>query len=293
MNFNNIDKQTNITQHGENNVQINVFSSTTQYLKGNPFKPPQPREGGLFGRKDELEKLHELLQNGKNVCVVSGMGGIGKTGLVREYANLPECTSLFTGGVYYIDVRDRENIAGEIIALTKWRFKADLPANLSTQQMVTACWQQWKYQTKNVLLIFDDISSLNKDIQSYLPPKDLVSLRVLMTSRETPDKDIAEKLELQVLSEAAAVDLLAAIIGQARIDAEPEQAKLLCYELGYLPLALELVGYYLDDEDYQDLSLLAMYGKLQEKIKHSSLSPEQVPGGMQAKRNLQAAFDLS
>ncbi|MEY2914707.1 MAG: hypothetical protein RLZZ184_4016, partial [Cyanobacteriota bacterium] len=293
MNFNNIDKQINIQQDGEGNVINNIFPSTTQYLKGNPFKPPQPREGGLFGREKELEKLHQLLQSGKNVCVVSGMGGIGKTGLVREYANLPECISLFTGGVYYIDVRDRENMAGEIIALTKWRFKADLPANLSTQQMVTACWQQWKYQTENVLLIFDDVSSLNKDIESYLPPKDLVSLRVLMTSRETPDKRIAEKLELEVLSEAAAVDLLAAIIGQERIDAEPAEAEELCRELGYLPLALELVGYYLDDEDYQDLSLLAMRDKLREKIKHSALSPEQVPAGMQAKRGLQAAFDLS
>ena len=273
-------------------ISQNIYFQPKQ-LEGNPFKLPQRREGGLFGREEELEKLHELLQSGKNVCVVSGMGGIGKTGLVREYANLPECTSLFTGGVYYIDVRDRENMAGEIIALTKWKFKADLPANLSTLQMVKACWQQWKYQTENVLLIFDDISSLNKDIESYLPPKDLVSLRVLMTSRETPDKRIAEKLELQVLSEAAAVDLLASIIGQERIDAEPKEAKLLCYELGYLPLALELVGYYLDDEDYQDLSLLAMGDKLREKVKHPSLSPEQVPGGIQAKRGLQAAFDLS
>jgi Flp pilus assembly protein TadD len=288
-----IDKQINITQDGQSNVINNIFSSQPKQLEGNPFKLPQRREGGLFGREEELEKLHELLQSGKNVCVVSGMGGIGKTGLVREYANLPECTSLFTGGVYYIDVRDRENMAGEIIALTKWKFKADLPANLSTLQMVKACWQQWKYQTENVLLIFDDISSLNKDIESYLPPKDLVSLRVLMTSRETPDKRIAEKLELQVLSEAAAVDLLASIIGQERIDAEPKEAKLLCYELGYLPLALELVGYYLDDEDYQDLSLLAMGDKLREKVKHPSLSPEQVPGGIQAKRGLQAAFDLS
>jgi Flp pilus assembly protein TadD len=288
-----IDKQINITQDGQSNVINNIFSSQPKQLEGNPFKLPQRREGRPFGREEELEKLHELLQSGKNVCVVSGMGGIGKTRLVREYANLPECTSLFTGGVYYIDVRDRENMAGEIIALTKWRFKADLPANLSTLQMVKACWQQWKYQTENVLLIFDDISSLNKDIESYLPPKDLVSLRVLMTSRETPDKRIAEKLELQVLSEAAAVDLLASIIGQERIDAEPKEAKLLCYELGYLPLALELVGYYLDDEDYQDLSLLAMGDKLREKVKHPSLSPEQVPGGIQAKRGLQAAFDLS
>ncbi|MFM5890430.1 MAG: pilus assembly protein PilF, partial [Dolichospermum sp.] len=68
---------------------------------------------------------------------------------------------------------------------------------------------------------------------------------------------------------------------------------LLCRELKYLLLVLELVGYYLDDEDYQDLSLLAISGKLQEKIKHSALSPEQVLGGIEAKRGLQAAFDLS
>lgn len=269
------------------------FPQPPSQLKGNPFQPPQPREGGLFGRKDELEKLHQLLQSGKNVCVVSGMGGVGQTGLVREYANLTECTSLFTGGVYYIDARDRQNMVNGIIALTQWRFKPDLPANLSTQQMVTACWQQWKYQTEKVLLILDNVSGLADNIKTYLRPADLVFLRVLMTSRETPDKGIAEKLELEVLSEAAAVELLAAIIGQSRIDAEPEQAKLLCYELGYLPLALELVAYYLDDEDYQDLSLLAMRGKLQEKVKHPSLSPEQVPGGMQAQRGLQAAFDLS
>jgi hypothetical protein len=36
-----------------------------------------------------------------------------------------------------------------------------------------------------------------------------------------------------------------------------------------------------------------MRSKLQEKVKHPALSPEQVPGGMQAQRGLQAAFDLS
>ncbi|MGM3308917.1 tetratricopeptide repeat protein [Anabaena sp. WFMT] len=293
MNPNNINKQINITQVGEGNVQNNIFSSLPPQLETNPFTPPQPREGGLFGREEELAELHKLLQSGKNVCVVSGMGGVGKTGLVREYANLTECTSFFTGGVYYIDARDRQNMAAEIIALTEWKFKAPLPANLSTQQQVNACWQAWKGQTENVLLILDDVSGLADNIKTYLPPKDLVSMRLLMTSRETPDKRIAEKLELQVLSEDAAVELLASIIGQSRINQEPEQAKLLCYELGYLPLALELVAYYLDDEDYQDLSLLKMRGKLQEKVKHPSLSPEQVPGGIEAQRGLQAAFDLS
>ncbi|MFN7524195.1 MAG: hypothetical protein ACK5RD_13810, partial [Aphanizomenon sp.] len=70
-------------------ISQNIYFQPKQ-LEGNPFKLPQRREGGLFGREERLEKLHELLQSGKNVCVVSGMGGIGKTGLVREYANLPE-----------------------------------------------------------------------------------------------------------------------------------------------------------------------------------------------------------
>jgi AAA+ ATPase superfamily predicted ATPase len=290
-----IDKQINIQQDGQGNVINNTFPSQPPQLQGNPFTPPQPREGGLFGREEELKELHQLLQSGKNVCVVSGMGGVGKTGLVREYANLPQCTSFFTGGVYYIDARDRQNMVNGIIVLTELRFKSKLPANLSTQQMVNACWQQWKYQTEQVLLILDDVSGL-ADIKTYLPPKDLKDLgyvRLLMTSRENPETDIIEKLELQVLSEDAAVDLLASIIKQERIDAEPEQAKLLCKELGYLPLALELVAYYLKNKKYQQLSLLEMRNKLKEKIKHPSLSPKRMPMEMQAMKNLQAAFDLS
>jgi hypothetical protein len=96
-----IDTQINIQQDGKGNVMNNTFCFQPPQLQGNPFTPPKPREGGLFGREEELEKLHQLLQSGKNVCVVSGMGGVGKTGLVREYANLPQCTSFFTGGVYY------------------------------------------------------------------------------------------------------------------------------------------------------------------------------------------------
>jgi tetratricopeptide (TPR) repeat protein len=86
---------------------------------------------------------------------------------------------------------------------------------------------------------------------------------------------------------------IASIIGRERVEKERKEAEKLCEELGYLPLALELVGYYLDDEDYQSLFLSEMRGKLQEKVKHPSLSPEEVPMAMRATRGIQAAFDLS
>jgi tetratricopeptide (TPR) repeat protein len=247
----------------------------------------------LIGRETELDRLHKLLQTKKNVCVVSGMGGVGKTELVRKYATSDDCQTLFTGGVFYLDARSRENIAAEIVALTQYHFQAQIQDDLTDTQKVAQCWQAWKTQTEAVLLILDDVSGLAKNFKQYLPPADLGKLRLLITSRDTPDPRITEELPLEVLLPGAAVALLASIIGQERVARETPAAEKLCEELGYLPLALELVGYYLEDEDYQSLSLSAMLDKLKEKVKHPSLSPEEVPMAIKATRGVQAAFDLS
>jgi tetratricopeptide (TPR) repeat protein len=274
-------------------VTINYGQLGKPSLEGNPFVPPQPREGELIGREIELTRLHELLQSRKNVCVVSGMGGVGKTELVRNYATSDDCQAHFRGGIFYVDARSRGNIAAEIVAVTQYHFQAQIEDSLSDTQKVAQCWQAWKRQTEAVLLILDDVSGLAKNFKQYLPPADLGKLRLLITSRDTPHQHIAEELPLEVLLPEAAVALLASIVGEERVARETSAAEKLCEELGYLPLALELVGYYLDDEDYQSLSLSAMGDKLKEKVKHPSLSPEEVPMAIKATRGVQAAFDLS
>ena len=286
------DREFNINQAGEGNTQNNFFGSLPQ-MEGNPFKPPSPREGGFFGRQEDLHELHNLLQSDKNVCVVVGMGGVGKTELVRNYADSEVCQTEFVGGVFYMDVRDRQDLALEIVALTKWKFKRDLDPSFSDAQKVTACWQMWETQNQKVLLILDDVAKLSENAKYFLLPKDMEMVRVLMTSREVPDRKVAEKLELKVLTPEAARLFLASIIGQKRIDCELKEANLLCQDLGYLPLALELVGYYLIDEDYLNLPLGEMRAKLANKVKHPSLSPEDMPLGMTASRGVIAAFDLS
>jgi len=291
-----IDNKAPIVKDNFGPVTINYGQLGKPSLEGNPFVPPQTREedkGGLIGREKDLTRLHELLQTKKNVCVVSGMGGVGKTELVRNYATSDNCQAHFSGGVFYVDARSRENIAAEIVAVTKHHFQAQIEDSLSDTQKVTQCWQAWKTQTEAVLLILDDVSGLAKNFKQYLPPADLGKLRLLITSRDTPDPRIAEELPLEVLLPGAAVALLASIIGQERVTRETPAAEKLCEELGYLPLALELVGYYLEDEDYQSLSLSAMGDKLKEKVKHPALSPEEVPMAIKATRGVQAAFDLS
>ncbi len=280
--------------HNSGTVNINYGQLGKNSLEGNPFVPPQPREGGLIGRETELTKLHELLQTKKNVCVVSGMGGVGKTELVRNYSTSDDCKAHFSGGVFYLDARSRENIAAEIVAVTEYHFQAQIEDSLSDTQKVAQCWQAWKRQTEAVLLILDDVSGLAKNFKQYLPPADLETLRLLITSRDTPDQRIAEELPLEVLLPGAAVALLASIIGEERVARETSAAEKLCEELGYLPLALELVGCYLD-EDYQSLPLSAMLDKLKEKekLKHPALSPAEVPMSIKATRGVQAAFNLS
>jgi tetratricopeptide (TPR) repeat protein len=287
------DNKAPIIQGDSNTVNINYGLEGKPSLEGNPFVAPQPRQGGLIGRETDLNRLHELLQTKKNVCVVSGMGGVGKTELVRNYATSDDCQAHFSGGVFYLDARSRENIAAEIVAVTQYHFQAQIEDSLSDAQKVTQCWQAWKTQTEAVLLILDDVSCLAKIFKQYLTPANLGKLRLLITSRDTPHQHIAEELPLEVLLPEAAVKLLASIMGKERVERETSAAERLCEELGYLPLALELVGYYLKDEDYQSLSLAAMGDKLKEKVKHPSLSPEEVPMAIKATRGVQAAFDLS
>ncbi len=52
------------------------------HLTGDTHFPPEP----FAGRRAELAALGELLENGNGAVFICGMGGIGKTALVREWA---------------------------------------------------------------------------------------------------------------------------------------------------------------------------------------------------------------
>jgi tetratricopeptide (TPR) repeat protein len=90
-----------------------------------------------------------------------------------------------------------------------------------------------------------------------------------------------------VLTEEAAVELLVLFVGEERIQLERDQTEQLCQELGYLPLALELVGRYLKRKP--DLTVAKMRQRL--SLEHRSL---QVPSvEMTEQFGVAAAFELS
>ncbi len=109
-----------------------------------------------------------------------------------------------------------------------------------------------------MLVVYDDVADF-ATIQPYLPPQ-TEQFRVLLTTRQRFSG--IDSLEIDVLNRDAALDLLRSIVGSNRIDAQLVDATALCTRLGRLPLALELVGRYLELDE--DLSILEVQAELDE-----------------------------
>ena len=238
----------------------------------------------FIGRDQQLEELHELLQNNTEVAIaaaVVGMGGVGKTELAIQYAR-QHLQDTYKGGVCFIS---GGSFIFEVIQFARPRFfpKMDF-TGFSEAEQLTYCWQHWA--EGEVLLIVDDVIGYKQRVKPYLPGNP--RFKVLLTTREQIPNVTC--LNLEVLHPNDALKLLESIVGSERVQAEPETAQQLCEWLGYLPLGLELVGKYLAEDE--DISLAEMQKRLQRKrLKHSSLRDAET--AVTAKLGVAAAFELS
>lgn len=245
-----------------------------------------PRSGVIkfVGRAKAIETLHQQLQQTERVAIsaIAGMGGVGKTELALQYALLHQEQGTYPGGICWLRTEEAE-IGLEIVSFAKVHLDVQLPCGLSLEEQVAYCWRNWR--EGEVLLILDDVGDYLQ-VKPYLPPAE-PRFKVLFTTRRQWLGESFEILRLEVLSEEAAIELLASLVGEERIKRELDQAKQLCLELGFLPLGLELVGRYLKRKPA--LSLALMRQRL--GLEHRSL--QQPSGEMTAQRGVAAAFELS
>ena len=181
----------------------------------------------------------------------------------------------------------------EIVNFSKAKLNLNPPDDFDLETQVQYCWRNWKPPEGNVLVIFDDVTQY-QDIQDYLPPV-APRFKVIITTRLQWLGESFKQVPLEVLDEAAALELLTSLAGE-RIQSDLETAKALCQDLGHLPLGLELVGRYLKRKP--DLSLVEMQQRL--GLEHRSLQKgdskrkrREVAEEMTAKRGVKAAFELS
>jgi len=284
-----------IGQDGSGNTQTNIFNVREQ-KKHQPNSHNLPNSGvaQFVGRAEVLTQLDQQLQKGDRVAIstLTGMGGIGKSELALQYAWQKWPKQTYRGGICWLNVADSDP-GLSILSFAKLHLGLTLPEEGELVERVRFVWQGWlKNQQDQALIIFDDVRDYQQ-IKDYLPSQVDQRFKIIITTRLKELSAKIQTLHVDILQPEAALDLLRSYVTDGRIDDQLEQAKLLCRDLGYLPLALELVARLLRRRTNWTVA------KIREKLAENGLADQSLiknlkfDSEMTAERGVKAAFDLS
>jgi tetratricopeptide (TPR) repeat protein len=239
----------------------------------------------FVGRSAELDRLHDLVQQETPVaiCTIAGMGGVGKTELALQYAYQQRNRQTYPGSICWLQAR--QDLKIQLVLFAQTHLELHPPTDWDLDAQLHWCWQRWG--EGKTLLILDDVQAYTNVESLAIPGRS--QFKVLMTTRSQFGALVRE-LNLEVLSEAAALELLRSFVTDGRIDRQLAEAKEICEWLGYLPLGLELVGRYLALDE--DLSVAEMLAELHQNALTVDALLTAEPG-MTAQLGVVAAFELS
>ncbi len=219
------------------------------------------------GRTEELEQLHTALQNkqdGSHFAVISqmasisGLGGIGKTQLARQYVHKYGHNY---ESIIWIDAETRESMGNCFRRLCKDCLKIPTQdANKMEMEMKSIVQEVYSFfQNRKSLFIFDNaqyfknIGTLMDGVGNFLPTtkQTKTMARFLLTSRNQKWPN-ATPIDLNVLNDAEAEELVKSSL-DIKDDRQDNDVKELTNELQNFPLALQQAVAHIrqKQEDYQ------------------------------------------
>jgi tetratricopeptide (TPR) repeat protein len=203
---------------------------------------------GFTGRTRQLAELDALLTGGATgpaavISAVAGTAGVGKTALAVRWAH--QVADRFPDGQLYVDLRGygpepplppADALAGFLRALGV--DAADIPGELADR----AAYYRTVLAGRRVLVVLDNASGADQ-VRPLLPGTP--ACFVVVTSRDAlaglVARDGARRIDLDILTEAEALDLLGTLIGP-RVAADPDAAAALAGACARLPLALRVAA---------------------------------------------------
>lgn len=227
---------------------------------------PYRRNPFFTGREDILKRLHELLTAGNPSTLlqpqaINGLGGIGKTQTVLEYAyRYREHYQT----VFWARAESLDTLVADFVAFTDL-LKLPEYAGENLSIAVNAA-KRWLETHTGWLLILDNADDLSM-VSNFLPAHGKGS--VLLTSRAQAMSDIAHTIPIETMKpEEGSLFLLrrAKIIDKDEaIEDAPVGDRAIAEEIARLmdglPLALDQAGAYIEETDCSLSEYLALYNE--------------------------------
>ena len=215
------------------------------------------------GRTEILQSIYENFHDEsditrlKRVQSIRGLGGIGKTSIVLQYAYAHR---LEYQTIWWVNAESQNS------ALSSYRnfcLRLQLVSEDDKDDVVIREMQKWFFDNEEWLFIFDNADAADYDswLESYLPLER--NGHILITTRNYTFLK-SKALDILVLNETEALSFIKLRTDKVGEGYSDDSARELARLLGYLPLALEQAGAYVYETPgvtYRHyINLLAQYG---------------------------------
>ena len=235
---------------------LNAIHSNRRH-KSKIWNIPHRENPNFTGREDLLARLRDSLISNQHAALtqaIHGLGGVGKTQLAVEYAYRHEQDYAL---VWWVRAEEAATLAADYAALAG---ELNLPEkSAKDQRTIIEAVRRYLEQNKNWLFIFDNAGN-QAEVFEYLPRTSLG--HVIITSRNPNWRGTASPLPVQVMEPSEAIDFLNKRTGHT----DKIGAASLAETLGYLPLALEQAGAYIEQSTISYDEYLELFREYQHDL---------------------------
>ena len=218
--------------------------------------PPAP--GAFVGREAELADLEAttMASDGPGIVGITGMAGVGKTGLALRYAHA--VADRFGEGQLYLDLRGHAPVPAlepiEALGHLLRGLGGDPARAAGNVEEATAEYRSLVADRK-LLVVLDNAASAEQ-VRPLLPAGP--GCLTVITSRDRLTSLVARegvrRIGLSVLPADDVLELLSRLIGSERVASEPDHAAALIEACAGLPLALRIAAAQLADEPHRTMA---------------------------------------
>lgn len=233
--------------HLSHQVYLPIFPEMPVYDPALPLTQPE----GLVGRERLLRQLKSRLCSGKSLAATTlcGLPGAGKTALALELAHADDIRHYFSDGILWVSLGPDPDIEEE---LKRWSRLLGIKEHEIAQKDGREDRSQAIHEqisTRKMLLIIDDAWNCEDALAFKLGGPDcayLLTTRIPSVALYFASTSVCG---VETLDEKASLSLLARFV-PAIVEQEPITMSDLARQVGGLPLALQLIGRYLQIQEH-------------------------------------------